>query len=93
MKIGINAESRVEKKSPYLRIFGGIVLIVAIIELVFCFTGPFSFIRKPTLMLFPPFTSEMEDEKVEKVIGFLEREIALSNSYSIVFLLDYFRFH
>ena len=67
-----------------LRGFGAAALVVALAELALCFAGPIAFIRKPSLMLFPPFSEGVEEKEVSRAAAFLEREIAMTNSYSIV---------
>lgn len=80
-------------KTIQLRIFGLLAIAVAVIELILCFTGPISFIQRPTLMLFPPFTTNLSAEQIAEVSGFIEKQIALTNSYSITshsFIEEYF---
>jgi apolipoprotein N-acyltransferase len=80
-------------KQKKLRLFGILFIIVFAVELVLCFYGPFAFTRKATVILFPPFASGITDEQKEEVTNFLEREIALTNSYSIIshsFIAEYF---
>lgn len=75
------------------RIFGILLIAVFAVELVLCFTGPFAFINKPSLMLFPPISSGLDEEEQRLVAELIEREIALTNSYSIVshkFIEEYF---
>ncbi len=71
-------------KMKALRIFGLIAVIVSLIELVLCFAGPIAFIQKPTLVLFPPFSTGLEDKEVARAAEFIERELASTNSFSIV---------
>ena len=80
-------------KTIQLRIFGLLAVAVAVIELILCFTGPISFIQRPTLMLFPPFTTNLNAEQIAEVSAFIEKQIALTNSYSITshsFIEEYF---
>jgi hypothetical protein len=70
-------------QSSRLLVFGLLAVLVAVVELVLCFAGPFAFIQKPTLMLFPPFATGLTTDKVSKITVFIERQIALTNSYSI----------
>jgi apolipoprotein N-acyltransferase len=71
-------------KLKALRIFGLIAVIVSVIEIILCFFGPIAFIHKPTLVLFPPFSTGLEDEEVSRAVEFIERELASTNSFSIV---------
>ena len=82
------AESKIN-----MRIFGLLIIAVFAVELVLCFTGPFAFINKPSLMLFPPISTSLDENELQEVAGLIEREIALSNAYSIVshkFIEEYF---
>ncbi len=75
------------------RIFGILFIAVFVVELIYCFTGPFAFISKPSLMLFPPLTSSLDKRELSEVTELIERELALTNSYSIVshkFIEEYF---
>ncbi len=76
-----------------LRVFGLAALLVAMAELALCFVGPMAFVRKPTLMLFPPHSWNLSEEEVARTADFIERKLALTNSYSIVsrrFIEEYF---
>jgi len=80
-------------KTVQLRIFGILAVAVAVIELILCFTGPISFIQRPTLMLFPPFATNLSADQIAEVSAFIEKQIALTNSYSITshsFIEEYF---
>ncbi|MBN1838164.1 MAG: hypothetical protein JW820_20065, partial [Spirochaetales bacterium] len=73
-------------------LFGAVMAALAIVELVLCFSGPLAFTRKPRLLLFPPFTRQFTETETAELTSFLERELALSNSYSVVsrsFLEEY----
>lgn len=70
--------------SRSLQAFGFLAVAVAVAELLLCFTGPIAFIQRPSLMVFPPFSSRLTDREIARTIEFLERQIALTNSYSIV---------
>ncbi len=75
------------------RIFGILSIAVFAVELILCFTGPFAFINKPSLMLFPPLTSTLNDRELFEVTELIERELALTNSFSLVshkFIEEYF---
>ncbi len=85
--------TRVDTKTGPLRIFGLLAVAVAVTELILCFTGPISFIQRPTLMLFPPFTTSLSAEQIAEISAFIEKQIALTNSYSITshsFIEEYF---
>ena len=86
----MNNEAKTAKQH---RIFGVIIIAIFLAELILCFRGPIAFVHKPTLMLFPPFSIRMEDEEEAEVVDFLERELVLTNSYSVVghsFIEEYF---
>lgn len=67
-----------------LHLFGIIAVIVSMVELVLCFAGPIAFIQKPSLVVFPPFSIGLTENETSRVVEFVEREIALTNSFSIV---------
>jgi apolipoprotein N-acyltransferase len=67
-----------------LRVFGLLALLVSLVELLLCFAGPLAFIRRPTLILFPPLSFNMSEQEIRQVTAFVEREIARTNSYSVV---------
>ena len=67
-----------------MRIFGFIAVAVAAVELLLCFSGPMAFFRKPDLLVFPPFASQLTDEEVIELTEFVEQQIALTKSYSII---------
>ncbi len=67
-----------------LRLFGIIAVLVSLVELVLCFAGPIAFIQKPSLVLFPPFSIGLTENEISRAIEFIEREIALTNSFSVV---------
>ena len=94
MTIGMESlNGRLGRNKPGLRLFGLLFVVVFTVELLLCFSGPFAFLRKPTLMLFPPFSTGLSEEQVAEVTSYLEREIALTNSYSIIshsFIEEYF---
>jgi hypothetical protein len=94
MKISTLFRNRgVVTKIVQLRIFGLLAVAVAVIELILCFTGPISFIQRPSLMLFPPFATNLGAEQVAEVSTYIEKQIALTNSYSITshsFIEEYF---
>ena len=94
MNIGMESlVKRLRVDRPDLRLFGLLFIALFAIELLLCFSGPIAFLRKPTLMLFPPYSVDLTDEESVKVIEYLEREIALTNSYSIIshsFIEEYF---
>jgi len=79
--------------SKRLLIFGLLALAVATVELVLCFTGPFRFVQRPTLALFPPFAHSLTPEQSAEVSAFIEKQVALTKSYSITsysFIEEYF---
>jgi apolipoprotein N-acyltransferase len=79
--------------SSRLRIFGVLAVAAAIVELVFCFTGPFRFVQRPTIVLFPPFTHNLTPAQSAEVSSFIEKQVALTKSYSITsysFIEEYF---
>jgi hypothetical protein len=66
---------------------------VAVVELVFCFTGPFRFVQRPTVVVFPPFAHNLTPERSAEVSSFIEKQIALTRSYTITshsFIEEYF---
>jgi apolipoprotein N-acyltransferase len=68
-----------------LRIFGILALFISAAELLLCFAGPMAFIQKPTLMVFSIFSASITDEREkERASGFIEREIARTNSFEIL---------
>jgi apolipoprotein N-acyltransferase len=67
-----------------LRLFGLLAVIIFIVELILCFNGPFAFVHKPTLILFAPLDERISPDEETALIEFLEQQIALSNSYTIV---------
>jgi apolipoprotein N-acyltransferase len=69
--------------SVRLRAFGLLAVTVAVVELVLCFTGPIRFAQRPTLMLFPPFGGNLSQEQIDEISAFIEKQIALTNSYTI----------
>ncbi len=80
-------------KSISLRIFGFAALIIALTELLLCFTGPIAFIPKPSLVLFPVVSSNLSEEESSIVTDLIEREMAFMKSYAIVsrnFIEEYF---
>jgi apolipoprotein N-acyltransferase len=80
-------------RSNRLHVFGLLALLVAVVELVLCFAGPLSFIQKPSLMLFPPFSVGLTGEETSRAGAYIERQIALTNSYSVTsssFMEEYF---
>jgi len=79
--------------SKRLRIFGLLAITVALVELLFCFTGPFRFVQRPTVVLFPPFAHKLTPEQSAEVSAFIEKQVALTKSYSITsysFIEEYF---
>ncbi len=64
--------------------FGACALVLALGEIALCFVGPLSFFRKPTLMLFPLYSSGLSETELTEVTEYLERQLALTRSYSIV---------
>lgn len=79
--------------SKRLLIFGLLALAVATVELVLCFTGPFRFVQRPTLAIFPPFAHSLTPEQCAEVSAFIEKQVALTKSYSITsysFIEEYF---
>lgn len=82
-----------KRRSIKLRIFGIIAVVVALTELLLCFTGPIAFIPKPSLVLFPVVSSSLTEEESATVTDLIEREIAYMKSYAIVsrdFIEEYF---
>ena len=76
-----------------LRIFGIAAVIVALTELILCFTGPVAFIPKPSLVLFPVVSSSLTEEENAAVTDLIEREMAFMKSYAIVsqgFIEEYY---
>jgi apolipoprotein N-acyltransferase len=82
--MGLPRKSPKRKKFKALHLFGIIAVIVSMVELVLCFVGPFAFIQKPSLVVFPPFSIGLTEKETSRVVEFVEREIALTNSFSIV---------
>ena len=79
--------------STELRIFGLLAVIVAVVELVLCFAGPFRFVQRPTVVLFPPFAHNLTPQQNQELFAFVEKQIALTKSYSITsysFIEEYF---
>ena len=79
--------------STELRIFGLLAVIVAVVELVLCFAGPFRFVQRPTVVLFPPFAHNLTPQQNQELFSFVEKQIALTKSYSITsysFIEEYF---
>jgi len=80
-------------KITRLHLFGIISVIVVIIELILCFTGPIAFIPKPSLVLFPVISSTLTDDENAAVTDLIEREMAFMKSYAIVshdFIEEYY---
>ncbi len=80
-------------KSIKLRIFGITAIIVALTELLLCYTGPIAFIPKPSLVLFPVVSSSLTEEESTTVTDLIEREMAYMKSYAIVsrdFIEEYY---
>jgi apolipoprotein N-acyltransferase len=76
-----------------LRVFGGLAVAVAVVELLLCFQGPIAFKKKPSLVLFPPFSAGLTENEVSRLAAFAERQIARLRSYEIVsysFVEEYF---
>jgi apolipoprotein N-acyltransferase len=82
--VALSREIRRSGRPTVVRVFGIIALLVSLAELVLCFAGPIAFIHKPTLVLFPPFSIGLTEDEISRTVGFIEREIALTNSFSIV---------
>ncbi|MCK4541588.1 MAG: apolipoprotein N-acyltransferase [Spirochaetales bacterium] len=81
-----------QDKPLILRIFGGLAVFIALIELLLCFSGPIAFKQKPSLVFFPLLAGKLSEEEVDRMVSFVEQEIALTGSYSIVsqsFLREY----
>ena len=79
--------------STKLRIFGLLAVAVAVVELVLCFAGPFRFVQRPTVVLFPPFAHNLTPQQNQELFSFVEKQIALTKSYSITgysFIEEYF---
>jgi apolipoprotein N-acyltransferase len=86
-------DTGVSAGSGRLRIFGLLAVVVAVVELVLCFTGPFRFVKRPTLVLFPPFAHNLSPQQSMEVSSFVEKQVALTKSYSITsyrFIEEYF---
>lgn len=69
------------------------MLALAAVEIVLCFVGPLAFLQKPNLVLFPLHSSTLSSSQVEQAGGFLERQLTLTGSYSVVshrFIVEYF---
>jgi apolipoprotein N-acyltransferase len=82
-----------EHASIGIRIFGVVTILAVAVELLLCWQGPMAFIHKPSLMLFPPFANSLDDAEKRDIAEYLEREIALCNTYAIVgqaFLEEYY---
>ena len=74
-------------------VFGSIVCLVVALEIFASFVGPMAFLRKPTLVVFPPFSAGISREETKGVHEYVEREIAATKSYAIVsygFIEEYF---
>ena len=82
--MGLPRRNPKSDKFKALRLFGVIAVIVSLVELVLCFAGPIAFIQKPSLVVFPPFSFGLTEDEIPRVVEFVEREIALTNSFSIV---------
>jgi apolipoprotein N-acyltransferase len=79
--------------STKLRIFGLLAVAVAVVELVLCFTGPFRFVQRPTVVLFPPFAHNLTARQCLELSSYVEKQVALTKSYSITsynFIEEYF---
>jgi apolipoprotein N-acyltransferase len=79
--------------STKLRIFGLMAVAVAVVELVLCFTGPFRFVQRPTVVIFPPFAYNITPQQSTELSSFIEKQVALTKSYSITsysFIEEYF---
>jgi apolipoprotein N-acyltransferase len=79
----VQPKPRPNGNTKKLFVFGLIAIVIAATELVFCFVGPMAFVQKPSLILFPPFATGLSDEEKTEVMDFIERQIALTNSYAI----------
>ena len=76
-----------------IRVFGLLAVAVAVVELVLCFAGPFRFVQRPTVVLFPPFAHNLPPQQRQELSSFVEKQIALTKSYSITsysFIEEYF---
>ncbi len=84
---------QIKNKINYMHIFGIVVIVVAIIEIILCFMGPIAFIPKPSLVLFPVISSSFTEEESANVTDLIEREFAFMKSYAIVsqnFIEEYY---
>ena len=76
-----------------LRVFGILAILVVAAEVLLCFSGPIAFVRKPSLAFFPLFSTNLSAEESAATTAFIEQELALTGSYTIVsqsFIEEYF---
>jgi apolipoprotein N-acyltransferase len=81
------------RKRIRLCLFGSLSAGLALLELLLCFIGPMAFLQKPSLVVFPPFASALTEAQAAAAAELVERQIALTGSYSIVsrsFIEEYF---
>ncbi|MDC7240969.1 MAG: apolipoprotein N-acyltransferase [Spirochaetales bacterium] len=71
---------QVEKK----RLYGIVGVVIFAVELTLCFNGPFSFVHRPTIMLFPPFQENIAPGDEERLMAYLEQQFALGGSFTLV---------
>jgi hypothetical protein len=86
-------KARVDAQSYKFLIYGLCGVLVSVVEFVLCFTGPIAFVQRPSLMLFPPFATGLTVDQESEAEVFIERQIALTNSYAIMshsFMEEYF---
>jgi hypothetical protein len=66
------------------KIFGIICIVIAVIELILCFFGPFALQKKPSLFVFPISSYGLEDNEIKEITAFIEQSFANSRSYAII---------
>lgn len=67
-----------------LKIFSILSAIIVIVELVLCFAGPMVLVQRPSLMVFPIYYYNLEEDVVESITQYIEISIAETNSFKIV---------
>ncbi len=73
--------------------FGFCALLIAVGEIVLCFVGPLAFLQKPSLMLFPLYSTGMTQDQIERATEFTEKQLALTHSFAVVghrFIVEYY---
>jgi len=59
------------------------LIITAVLEIVGGFTGPFAFVRKPTLVLAPMYAPGLDSDEISEVRGILEKELAAEGTHAL----------